>query len=169
MESKENLIVSGNESIKITKEGKKNYEERLNYLLNEGRKEVQKDLQNAREQGDLSENAEYDAAKEKQAEIESEIEKIQDIISRAKIIKASDVSATTAGVGSVVEFKNSKGKNETIEIVSSIETDPFTIPLKLSNNSPLVKAIIGKKSGDIVTVDVEKPYKIEILSVKRSE
>lgn len=167
--STKNKINSLNDVITITKEGRDKYQDRLNWLLNEGRKNVLEELQNAREQGDLSENAEYDEAKNKQAEIESEIAKIQEILSTAKLISSKDVSNNIVSMGSIVTIENTKTKEiTTFEVVSSIEVDPFAKPLKLSNKSELVSSLLNHKVGSVVEIKTDVPYTVKIKKIQKN-
>lgn len=152
----------------LTLEGKENLEKEYRYLLDIARPEVIEQLQAARAMGDLSENADYDAARNKQAEIEGRIAEIEYILNNAKIIDGSK-KAKTINVSSVVKYKELADNTEyTVKIVSSIESDPVTDPnnLKISNECSLGQALIGKKVGDVVSVKAIKPYQIEILEVK---
>lgn len=152
----------------LTLEGKENLEKEYRYLLDVARPEVIEQLQAARAMGDLSENADYDAARNKQAEIEGRIAEIEYILNNAKIIDGSK-KAKTINVSSVVKYKELADNTEyTVKIVSSIESDPVTDPnnLKISNECSLGQALIGKKVGDVVSVKAIKPYQIEILEVK---
>ena len=167
--STKNKINSLNDVITITKEGRDKYQDRLNWLLNEGRKNVLEELQNAREQGDLSENAEYDEAKNKQAEIESEIAKIQEILSTAKLISSKDVSNNIVSMGSIVTVENTKTKElTTFEVVSSIEVDPFAKPLKLSNKSELVSSLLNHKVGAVVDIKTDIAYTVKIKKIQKN-
>ena len=152
----------------LTLEGKENLEKEYRHLLDVARPEVIEQLQAARAMGDLSENADYDAARNKQAEIEGRIAEIEYILNNAKIIDGSK-KAKTINVSSVVRYKELADNAEyTVKIVSSIESDPVTDPnnLKISNECSLGQALIGKKVGDVVSVKAIKPYQIEILEVK---
>ena len=152
----------------LTLEGKENLEKEYRHLLDVARPEVIEQLQAARAMGDLSENADYDAARNKQAEIEGRIAEIEYILNNAKIIDGSK-KAKTINVSSVVKYKELADNTEyTVKIVSSIESDPVTDPnnLKISNECSLGQVLIGKKVGDVVSVKAIKPYQIEILEVK---
>ena len=155
---------------------KKGYEERVALLENlkvVRRKEVAQKLKEAREQGDLSENAEYDAAKDEQRDIETQITELEAILSNAEIIQDNDKSTDRVKMESVVKLHDIE-YDEDIEyvIVGSSEAD--SLNNKISNESPLGAALIGKKVGEIVKVEApagEIEYKIvEIineLSIRR--
>ena len=149
---------------------KKGYEERvalLEHLKVDRRKEVAQKLKEAREQGDLSENAEYDAAKDEQRDIETQITELEAILSNAEIIQDNDKSTDRVKMESVVKLHDIE-YDEDIEyvIVGSSEAD--SLNNKISNESPLGAALIGKKVGEIVKVEApagEIEYKIvEIIN-----
>ena len=148
----------------LTEEGLKELQVELDELINVKRPANLKAIKEARALGDLSENADYDAAKNDQAELEGRIKKIEKMLENYEIIenKTSDKVA----LGSRVEIKY-VDDDETDEymIVGSQEADPFAS--KISNESPIAKALLNKKVGDVV--DVESPngvYKIEITGIK---
>lgn len=151
----------------LTEQGKKKLEDELRFLVDIRRPEIIKLIQEAREQGDLSENADYDAAKASQGEIESRIKEIQDILSNVEIIKETKSSAHTSKVrvGTKVEiYDHHDHKTYHYEIVGTIEADPFKN--KISNESPLAKAIMDKKEGAESEVrGIENPYKVTIKKI----
>lgn len=164
--SKEKLDVGqslDSEKIQITKEGLSDIKKRLEHLIQVSRPEILVELAEARQQGDLSENADYDAAKNKQAEIEAEISKLQDVMTKAVVI--SENHTTNIKIGSVVEFSNEKGEKKKIKIVGPIQVDPSAEIPMIGTNTPIVRALMGKKSGDEVKVESNKPYRIKILKV----
>ena len=134
----------------ITAEGKKELEAEL-VELKDRRGEVADKIANARDFGDLSENAEYDAAREEQGLLETRIAEIEDIVNNAEIIKASKKS--TIGLGSRVELKTGAKKASYI-VVGPVEADP--LEGKISNESPIGMALYGKKEGDKVTISTPK-------------
>ncbi len=151
--------------IYLTEEGYRDLKKELDELINVKRPENIQAIKEARALGDLSENADYDAAKNDQAEIEGRIKRIEKMLENVEIIekKSSDVVA----LGSTVSIKYCDDEDETdeYEIVGSQEADPFVS--KISNESPIAKAIMNKKVGDVV--EVESPngvYKIEITAIK---
>ncbi|HEY1085158.1 MAG TPA: transcription elongation factor GreA [Candidatus Saccharimonadales bacterium] len=134
----------------ITNDGKKELEAELEQLKSR-RGEIADKIAEARDYGDLSENAEYDAAREEQGLVESRIAEIEDILQNAEIIKASRKS--TVGLGSKVELKNGSKKVE-YHIVGPVEANP--IEGKISNESPIGLALMGKKEGDTAVVSTPK-------------
>ena len=138
---KENLFV-------LTAEGFLAAETELNELKNVRRPEVIKALKEARAQGDLSENADYDAARNEQAIIEAKIKELEYKLEHCEIIDNSDKSRVN--LGSTVTISYDDGEEEEYKIVGSMEADPFDN--KISNESPLGIALLKHKIGDIVTV-----------------
>ena len=134
----------------ITAEGKKELEAELEALKSR-RGEIADKIAEARDYGDLSENAEYDAAREDQGLVESRIAEIEDIVMNAELIKANGKS--TIGIGSKVELKNGS-KTVNYHVVGPVEANP--IEGKISNESPIGVALMGKKEGDKATVSTPK-------------
>ena len=150
----------------LTSEGYDKLKEEIEYLSNDKRREVADRIRVAREFGDISENAEYDDAKNEQAMLEHKIATLEERLANARVIESSDVDLSVVSVGAKVRLKD-VGANQTVEytIVGSAEADPSE--LKLSNESPVGKAIIGKKKGE--TVEVAAPrgsLKYKILDIK---
>ena len=149
----------------ITAAGKAEKEERLRYLKNEKRPEVLEKLKVARDFGDLSENAEYDAAKKEQSILETEIASIEETLRKARIIESTDVTMDTVGVGNVVTvFDEDFGEEDTYTIVGVIESDPNRN--LVSNESPIGSGLIGKRVGD--TAEITTPggvIKMKILKI----
>ncbi len=133
----------------ITQEGKTELETELEELKGR-RTSIAEKIANARDYGDLSENAEYDSAREEQGLVETRIVEIEDILLNADIIKAT--KSSTVKVGSTVVLKN--GKDVTYRIVGPVEADP--LEGKISNESPIGAALMGKKEGDTVTITTPK-------------
>lgn len=133
----------------ITLEGKSELETELEELKGR-RASIAEKIANARDYGDLSENAEYDSAREEQGLVETRIVEIEDILLNADIIKAT--KSSTVKVGSTVVLKN--GKEVTYRIVGPVEADP--LEGKISNESPIGAALMGKKEGDTVTITTPK-------------
>lgn len=134
----------------LTNEGRKELEAELE-TLKARRGEIADKIAEARDYGDLSENAEYDAAREEQGLVESRIAEIEDILQNAEIIKSSKKS--TIGLGSKVELKNGN-KKVIYHVVGPVEADP--VEGKISNESPIGTALMGKKVGDKATVSTPK-------------
>jgi transcription elongation factor GreA len=139
----------------LTQEGLEKLKEELDQLAGEGRREVASRIKEAREFGDISENSEYDDAKNEQAMLESRIAALEEKLRSAQVIDAKDVSTDVVGVGSVVHVKDEKtGKSQKFTIVGSAEANPAE--LKLSNESPVGRALLGHKRNDLVSVPVPK-------------
>ena len=152
------------EKIELTKEGEAKLTKELRHLIDIDRPEVLEQLAAARAQGDLSENADYDAARNKQAEVEARIKEIENILANAKIIDEKKQASKLVALGSTVEIKDlSDNTKATYTIVGTVEANP-TKGL-ISNVSPLGKAIVGKKVGDVCVVRVAREYKVEILKL----
>ncbi|MBN6887792.1 transcription elongation factor GreA [Cytobacillus horneckiae] len=135
----------------MTQAGKEKLEQELENLKTVKRKEVVERIKIARSFGDLSENSEYDSAKEEQAFVEGRITTLENMIRNAKIIAEDDLSGDAVGLGRSVTFiELPDGEEETYTIVGSAEADPFEG--KISNDSPIAKSLIGKKVGEEVTV-----------------
>ena len=152
--------------IYLTQEGYKEKEERLEYLKTEKRQEVIEKLKTAREFGDLSENAEYDAARDEQRKLETEIEMLEETLRVAKIVDVSTVKKDKVSVGSKVTLLDIEfDEEEEYSIVGSLESNPNAG--LISNESPIGKAIMGKKKGDVV--EVETPagkIEMKIVAIK---
>ena len=152
--------------ILLTSEGFLELETELNELKNEKRPAIIEAIKEARAQGDLSENADYDAAREGQARIESRIKEIEAILSNYELIKEKS-STKTVQIGACVTIKMLDfDEEEKYEIVGVIEANP--LENKISNEAPLAKAILGHKIGDVVEVEVAKPYKVEIVAIEKN-
>jgi transcription elongation factor GreA len=150
----------------MTKEGKEKLEKELEYLKTVKRKEVVERIKVARGFGDLSENSEYDSAKEEQAFVESRIAMLENMIRNAVIIEEDTENKTTVTLGKSVTFVElPDGEEETYTIVGSAEADPFEG--KISNDSPLAKSLIGKQVGDEVVVQTPGgEMTVKIISVQ---
>ena len=138
----------------LTYEGLKALEDELHDLKVNRRREVAQKIKEAREQGDVSENAEYYAAKEEQRDIELRIEEIDKILKNAEVVDDDDVDSNVINVGCTVKIKDLEFKEEMeYKIVGSTEAN--SLKGKISNESPVGKALIGAQKGD--TVEVETP------------
>lgn len=148
----------------LTEEGKKKLEDELNNLKIVRRREIAGKIKDARGQGDLSENAEYDAAREEQAKIEARIEELEKMLRNVEVIE-TDANKNKISLGSQVKLLDIELQEEVIfMIVGSTESDPANG--KISNESPLGNALIGHKIGDIV--DVNSPdgiIKYEVIEI----
>ena len=139
-----------NKKYQITDSGRKELEKELAELKSR-RGEIAEKIAEARSFGDLSENAEYDAAREEQGLLETRVIEIEDILQHASIIKSAD--ATVVGLGSAVELKNSD-RTVTYTVVGPVEADPMEG--KISDESPIGQALMGKQVGDEVTISTPK-------------
>ncbi len=146
----------------LTPEGLEKFKKELDYLKNTKRKEISEKIKYAVSQGDLSENAGYDSAKEEQAFVEGRIRELKAIISQAEVINKG--KGERVQIGSFVSLKSKEGK-EVFQIVDPKEAD--VLNKKISFQSPLGKALLNKKKGDIIkfdTPDGRKEYKIEKIN-----
>ncbi len=153
----------------LTYEGLKALEDELQDLKVNKRREVAAKIKEAREQGDLSENAEYDAAKDEQRDIELRIEEIDKILKNAEVVVEEDVDENVINVGSQVKLLDLEFKEEMeYKIVGSTEVD--CLNGKISNESPVGLALIGAKVGDVVEVEVPSGdmVKYEILEIQKA-
>jgi transcription elongation factor GreA len=150
----------------MTLNGKAKLQQELDFLKSEKRKEVVERIKIARSFGDLSENSEYDSAKEEQAFVEGRIVTIEKMIRNAVIIKEDETNSSVVSLGKSVKFKElPDGDEEIYTIVGSAESDPFEG--KISNDSPLAQSLLGKTVGDKVTVQTPGgEMKVEILEIK---
>ena len=152
--------------IYLTEEGLQELKKELDELINVKRPENIQAIKEARALGDLSENAEYDAARNEQAEIEGRIAQLEKLLENVSIIDESKQDNGKVNVGSTVEIKYiSEDEFEEYQIVGSQEADPFAF--KISNESPIAKAVLNRRVGEIV--DVESPngvYQVEITSIR---
>ena len=151
------------EEVILTKEGKEELEKRLEYLKVTKRAEITERIKTAREFGDLSENAEYDAAKNEQAMVEGEILEIENKLKHAVLIKDSAGKKGTVSLGNKVEFINEDtGETFLYEIVGTTEAD--VEQGRISNESPIGNALLGHKAKDVVKVVV--PAGITTITIK---
>ena len=138
----------------LTKEGLKELEDELEYLKVEKRKELSAIIKEAREQGDLSENAEYDAARDEQAKVEARIEQIQLLLKDVEVHTEEDIDDDKVNIGCKVKIRDMEYKEDaTYRIVGSTEAN--SLKNKISNESPVGKALIGAKVGEEVTVETQ--------------
>ena len=150
----------------LTPEGYEKLKHEIEYLSSDKRREVAERIRVAREFGDISENAEYDDAKNEQAMLEHKIALLEERILSARVIEAGDVDTSVVSIGATVRLKDMDA-NETVEyqIVGSAEANPSE--QKLSNESPVGRAIIGRKKGEVVEVAAPRgSLKFKILDIK---
>lgn len=159
MEGKKNLL---------TYAGLKNLEEELHDLKVVKRKEVAQKIKEAREQGDLSENAEYDAAKDEQRDIEARIEEIEKILKNAEVVVEDEVDLDKISVGCKVKLYDYEYEEEIeFKIVGSTEAN--SLQGKISNESPVGKALIGAKVDDVVKVEMlAGMVEYKVLEIQRN-
>lgn len=159
MEEKKNLL---------TYAGLKKLEDELHDLKVVKRKEVAGKIKEAREQGDLSENAEYDAAKDEQRDIEARIEELEKILKNAEVVVEDEINLDKINVGCTVTVYDVEFEEEMIfKIVGSTEAN--SLQGKISNESPVGKALIGREVGDSVVVETQSgEIEYKILKIERS-
>ena len=151
-------------TVYLTQQGLEDLKKELDNLINVRRPENIIAIKEARSLGDLSENAEYDAARNEQAQIEARIQQLEKMLENVSII--TEVSKDTVGIGNTVSIKYvDDEEEEEYKIVGSQEADPFES--KISNESPIAKALFEHKVGDIVTVESPNgSYEVEIIEIK---
>ncbi|MGZ9413482.1 transcription elongation factor GreA [Mycoplasma sp. 480] len=157
--------------ILLTQERLNQFKEELHNLINVERPKVIEDIKDARNQGDLSENAEYDAAREKQGLLEARITELEHIISKAKVIVEVEKN-NVVSVGSKVKLRIFEAKNKEnegniieVQIVGSLDANPEE--LKISNITPLALAVLNHSVGEKVDVDAPDKYSVEILEISK--
>jgi transcription elongation factor GreA len=154
-----------NEKVQLTREGYDKLKAELRNLIDIIRPEVIEQLAYARSLGDLSENADYDAAKARQADVEQRIRQLEDILSNASIVDDASGSTKIVSFGRTVKILNLSNKKEyTFKIVGTHETNPRDGTI--SNVSPLGEAIMGGRVNDKVTVKAPKTYQVQILKIE---
>ena len=142
------------EPVLLTQEGYDKLVQEHEYLITVRRPEVSEHLKEAKSYGDLSENAEYDAAKNEQVEVEERIAKLEAMIHNAKVVAEDEISGDTVNLGLSVKLKDLTTK-ETFSYTIVGVTDADPLGGKISNESPVGKALIGKKKGDKVEITIE--------------
>ena len=155
--------MSERKKIFLTQEGYDDIKQELDYLINTKRPENINAIKEARALGDLSENADYDAARDEQAEIEARIKKLEAIMDNVEIIE--EVTTDQVGLGNTVKISYiDEDDTDEYKIVGSQEADPFES--KISNESPIAKALLGHKVGDIVSVESPNgSYEIKVIEI----
>jgi transcription elongation factor GreA len=149
----------------LTPEGLEKLKAELEDLTTNKRREVAERIKDAREYGDISENSEYDDAKNEQAMLEARILSLEEKLRSATVVDAKDVNTDVVGVGTAVKVKDSSsGKSVTYTIVGSTEANPAE--KKLSNESPVGRALIGQKKGDKVSVQLPNGSERELTIQK---
>lgn len=151
----------------MTYEGVKKLEDELEHLKTVRRKEITEKIKVALSFGDLSENAEYDEAKNEQAFVEGRIVQLENMLKNATVVDESEISTDVVSIGSIVKVKDYEFDEE-VEyiIVGSAEADPLNN--KISNESPVGRGLVGKKVGDVIEIQVpDGVSKYEILGIRR--
>lgn len=149
----------------LTNEGFLEIEEELNHLKEVKRPEVIKALKDARALGDLSENADYDAARDEQAQVEGRIKELEILLEKAELIENKKTDKVELGTTVKIKYIDDDDDVEEYRIVGSKEADPSND--KISNESPLAKAVMGHKAGEVCTVESPNGnYSVEILEIK---
>lgn len=162
--------MANNENVNVlTKDGERKLREEYRQLIDVERPEVIEQIQQARAQGDLSENADYDAARARQAVVEGRIREIESILNNSKIVAEAPKNNKSVALGNFVEVKNLKKDKVTIyKIVGTVEANPLANPPQISNVCPVGKALLGRRVGDVVKVLSDNPYELEILRISTS-
>ncbi len=152
---------------KMTQEGYDKLLAELDELKSVRRQEVAEQLKEARSYGDLSENAEYDAAKKAQADLEERIGRLEQMVRQARVIDESEISSDLVNLGHVVKVVDKEtGEEATYKIVSSNESDPFEG--LISNESPVGAGLIGKHVGEVAEIEIpDKIIHLEVLEISR--
>ena len=152
----------------LTYQGLKKLEDELENLKVVRRKEVSQKIKEAREQGDLSENAEYDAAKDEQRDIEARIEELEKILKNAEVVVEEEADLDKVSIGCSVKILDCEFEEELeYKIVGSTEAN--SLKGKISNESPVGKALLGKQVGDTVTVETPAgEFSYKVLSIHRA-
>jgi transcription elongation factor GreA len=149
----------------ITREGLENLQTEIEHLSTTRRREVAARIKEAREFGDISENSEYDDAKNEQALLEQRIAQLEERLRRATVVEKGKIDTSTVGVGVLVHVKDQKsGDSKKFHIVGSAEAN--LAEQKLSNESPIGRALQGRKRGDVVTVDTPRGPKKKLKITK---
>ena len=149
----------------LTPEGLQKLKDEIEYLSNDKRREVAERIKEAREFGDISENSEYDDAKNEQAMLEARIASLEEKLRSASVINASELDSNVVRVGSLVSVKDEgSGKSLKYTIVGSTEANPSEN--RLSNESPVGKALLGRKRNDVVDVALPNGRKIHLKITK---
>jgi len=151
----------------VTEEGLRKMKEELEYLVTVKRKEVIDTIGAARAFGDLSENSEYDEAKNEQAKVEARIIELEEQLKHVKVVDESAISTDVANIGTKIRVRNlSLNKELVYSLVGSTEADPFK--MKISDESPIGKVLMGRKIGDTVQYETPKgEFKLEILEISK--
>ncbi|NLN76795.1 MAG: transcription elongation factor GreA [Armatimonadetes bacterium] len=150
----------------LTVQDLKKIEEELDELRKVGRKRVAERIRDSKQFGELTENSEFEDAKNEQAQVEGRIDELRQILAAAQVVELEDISTDEVGVGSIVGIRDVNSRNQwEWTIVGTFEADPAQD--RISNESPVGEALIGKKIGDIVSIDIPAgKVKYEIVSIR---
>jgi len=156
--------MSGKKVVNLTPSGYAEIEARLTKLREEDRPRIIQAIKEARAQGDLSENADYDAARDEQAKVEEEIKSLEYMIEHANIIEEAPKDVVGLGSRVTVAYIDDEDDEDEYRIVGSLEADPFEN--KVSDESPIGKALLGAKKGDIVTIlSPNGAYDVKVVNI----
>ena len=152
-----------------TQQGYQELVDELNYLKFEKREKIKNDIAVARSFGDLSENSEYDEARNEQAKNEARIKELEELVENAVILDESTIDTSVISLGSKVKVLNTAlGMEQTLDLVGSNESNPMEG--KISDQSPIGAALMGKRAGDLITVDVPNgTVSMKVLEVSRTQ
>ena len=151
-----------------TQQGYQELVDELNYLKFEKREKIKNDIAVARSFGDLSENSEYDEARNEQAKNEARIKELEELVENAVILDESNIDTSVVSLGSAVKVRNAEGVEISYDLVGSNESNPMEF--KISDQSPIGAALMGKKAGD--KVEVLTPggvVRLEVVEVSRTQ
>ncbi len=156
-----------NEAVILTEDGLKEKQEKLDFLKTVRRAQISEQIKEARAFGDLSENAEYDEAKNEQAKVEAEIAQLEKLLRNAVVLEETTVDPTVVNIGTTVRILDMEfGEEEEYQIVGSVEADADR--RRISNESPVGASLIGKKIGEIATVQTPAgEINLKIISIKK--
>lgn len=156
-----------NEQVILTRDGLREKQEQLYFLKTVRRAQVSEQIKEARTFGDLTENAEYDEAKNEQARVETEIARLEKLLRNAVIVDDTDIDVSAVGIGTVVKIFDMEYNEEAVySIVGSVEADADRN--RISNESPVGVALMGKKVGDVVTVITPHgSFDLKVLEIKK--
>ncbi len=158
------MAKANSKAVYLTQEGLNELKKELDNLINVRRPENIQAIKEARSLGDLSENAEYDAARDEQAQIESRIQTIEKMLENVEIITNVDTDRVSIGTTVSIKYVDDEDDEDEYKIVGSQEADPFES--KISNESPIAQALLEHKVGDIVTVESPNgSYQVEIKAI----
>ena len=151
-----------------TQQGYQELVDELHYLKHEKREKIKSDIALARSFGDLSENSEYDEARNEQAKNEARIKELEELVENAVILDESNIDTSVVSLGSAVKVRNAEGVEISYDLVGSNESNPMEF--KISDQSPIGAALMGKKAGD--KVEVLTPggaVRLEVVEVSRTQ